>query len=377
MPLGTTAPGGSGVPPTTLPASGVLGRSSSTTIAPTIVESDGSTVSPSLDEFLAADDQPSALVGRLGRAMSMAGTIFAVGVVAALVGFVRGRRDELRALIGWVRMAGLVVIAGGVIELATLDEAQSSALGDLIGTKPGVAAILKIVAGLLILLGFGERSGRLAAPPRSLSAAVAVDTPPDAHPGARSADTPGGDLRWMPDVTAVFGLTGVALVLASYWFDGHTVSRGPWAVHAFVNLVHVGAAAVWVGGVFAMALLAGLRRRRTEHTGLAAMVVRFSSIAAVSLGSLAVAGLVMTWLVIDGPSDLVSSDWGRLLIAKVVVVAVAAGIGAYNHFALRPALEQRPDDPSLARHLRVWLAVESAAFVVVIVLTAVLVGAAT
>jgi len=90
-----------------------------------------------------------------------------------------------------------------------------------------------------------------------------------------------------------------------------------------------------------------------------------------------VAGLVMAWMVIDGPTDLWSTDWGRVLLAKIVVVAVAAGMGAYNHFSLRPALEQRPADPALVRHLRTSLMIESAAFVVVIVLTAILVGSAT
>ncbi len=72
------------------------------------------------------------------------------------------------------------------------------------------------------------------------------------------------------------------MALGAYWFDGHTVSQGPWIVHAAVNLVHVTAVSVWVGGVFAMALRASMRRRRRADIGLAEMVVRFSTIAAVS-----------------------------------------------------------------------------------------------
>jgi copper transport protein len=85
----------------------------------------------------------------------------------------------------------------------------------------------------------------------------------------------------------------------------------------------------------------------------------------------------MTVLVLDAPGDLYDTEWGRLLLIKVLAVAVAAGLGAYNHFKLRPALERSPDDPTLAHHLRVSLTIESAVLVGVVVLTALLVAAAT
>lgn len=342
------------------------------TTSAAVGEGSGSVEPASLEEFLEGGDDPGSVVGRVGRTMSTAGTIFAAGVIAALVAFVRGRRDELRTLIGWVRLAGFLVVAGGVTEFAALDETQSAGVVDVLGTRPGTAALLTLVAGVLIFVGFGDRAGKVVGGARSLSAA-AFDV--EALPEASAGDEV--DANWTPDATATIGLAGLALALVSYWFDGHTVSRGPWLVHALVNLVHVGAAAVWVGGVFAMTALVLLRRRRTEPTGLAAMVVRFSGIAAVSLGALAVAGAVMTWLVIDGPSDLWSTGWGQVLIAKVAVVAVAAGMGGYNHFSLRPALEQRPADPAVVRHLRISLSIESAALLGVILLTAVLVGSAT
>ena len=336
----------------------------------------GATGTAALDAFLESGDDVGSVVGRVGRTMSIAGMIFAAGVIAALAAFVRGRRDELRGLIGWVRLAGFVVIAGGVTEFAALDETQTSGLIDVIGTKPGTAALLKVAAGLLVFVGFGDRSGTIEAAPRSLSSATAVRSDDGAVdiPAHGESDV---DASWSPDATAAIGLVGLVLGLVSSSFDGHTVSRGPWLVHAVVNLVHVGAASVWVGGVISMTALAVLRRRRAERIGLAAMVVRFSTVAAVSLAALTVAGVVMTWMVVAGPSDLVSTDWGRVLLAKVAVVAIAAGMGGYNHFALRPALELRPTDPSLVRHLRISLSIESAMFFVVIVLTAILVGSAT
>lgn len=334
-----------------------------------------------LESFLGADGvgDDATPVGRAGRALTFLGTIFGLGALAALTWVIRGRRDELRSVLSWVRLAGLVIGVGGVVELAALQSSSSVAVTELLETKAGVAALLKIVGGLVVWFGIHDRAGQLIAPQRSLSAAVALDLA--SHDVAGSVPThvesSGTMHRWAPTRSAAFGMAGYAVVLVSLWFDGHTVSRGPWAIHSLVNLVHVGAAAVWGGGVFAMATVVWMRRRRSEEAGLAEMVIRFSGIAAASLVAVIVAGLTMTFMIVDGPGDLFSTAWGRLLIAKTLVVAIGAGIGGYNHFRLKPALESSPNDPSLALHLRRSLTIESAVFGAIVVITAFLVAAAT
>ncbi len=370
-PTTTTAPSAS-TPVTSAPAATPAVSSPPTT------EVDHSTMA--MDEFLADTDSPGPFFGRAARTISMTSTVFAVGVIAALAWVIRGRRDELERLRGWVRLAGLGLLTGGLMALAALDETQSDPLTEIVTTKPGVAAFLTMAAGVLVVAGFGSSAGRIAGLPRPLSAAVAVDELTTKRPErAAEPDTApeNGALRWVPDRTAAVGVTGLALALAGYWFDGHTVSRGPWIVHGAVNLVHVAAASVWVGGVFAMTLVAWMRTRRRSETDLGAMVVRFSTIAGISLAALSGAGLVMAWLVLDAPGDLFSTDWGQVLLVKVGVVALAAGLGGYNHFVLRPALESRRDDPGLAVHLRRSLLVEAAVMAVVVVITAVLVASST
>lgn len=334
-----------------------------------------------LEDFLAsgADSSDAVAVGRVGRGVTILGAVFGIGVLAALVWTIRGRREELETQLAWVRLAGLVLFTGGIIEFASLTEANPSAgLTAVLDTKAGLATALKMVGGLAVLIGFHQRAGRIIAPMHSLSAAVATDLPVT----ARAATTRTGhqaehEHRWAPTASAAVGLGGLAAVLISFWFDGHTVSKGPWAIHSVVNLVHLGAAAVWGGGVFAMATVAWTRHRRELRTGLAAMVVRFSSIASVALVAVIVAGLLMTWMILESPGDLFGTRWGQVLLAKIAVVSVAAGLGGYNHFRLRPRLEQRPDDPAVAKELRTTLSIESIVFVVVIALTAVLVAAAT
>ncbi len=338
-----------------------------------------------MDDFLNAGSMShdSAALGRVGRTISILGAIFGIGVLAALVWTIRGRHEELDTQLAWIRLAGLAMFTGGFIEYAALTDIDPAAsLDALLTTKPGAATALKMVGGLAVMFGFHGRAGRIVAPPLSLSAAVATELRPENLPTA--AETAHhdhghghGEHRWTPTSSAALGLVGYALVLISFWFDGHTVSKGPWAVHSVVNFIHLGAAAVWGGGVFAMTTVAWMRRCRSERVGLAAMVVRFSSIATVSLAAVIVAGLVMTVMILDTPGDLFGTQWGRILVAKIAVVAVAAGLGGYNHFRLRPELEQRPDDPALAKELRVSLAIESAVFIAIVVLTAILVASAT
>jgi copper transport protein len=364
----TTAAHATTAPATTAPAASEAATSApATTVAGAVA----------LEEFLDDDGGAGPWLGRFGRILSIGGTIFAAGVTAALVWVVRGRRDELDHLLSWIRLAGVALVAGGLTEMAALLEASDTSFGDAATTRPGAAALLTLVGGVLVVLGLGAGVGRIANPPRSLSAAVAIDERESTTSEAGHPDSRRDALQWLPDTTAIVGLVGIALAIAAYWFDGHTVSRGPWALHAAINLVHVGAASAWAGGVFAIGALAALRRHRRSDIGLAPMIVRFSSIAAVSLAALTVAGAVMTWLVIDSVDDLWTSNWGRVLIAKIAIVALAASLGGYNHLKLRPELDARPDDPSLAHHLRVSLLVESILLAGAIVMTAVLVATAT
>ncbi|TDT14746.1 copper transport protein [Ilumatobacter fluminis] len=366
-PVTTESSGATTVPATTLTQLDVP----PTTAAATPAASPTTTVPPAaLDEFLAGDDtaDDAAWVGRVGRTFTFLGLIFGLGTVAALVWVIRGRRDEIAAELNWVRIAGLAIALGGFIEWAGLHMTHDAVATELLQTKAGVAVALKIVGGLVVLIGFHPGVGRVVAPARSLSAATLTD---DASPDTRAAGA-----RWVPTTSAAIGLIGFALVLASFWFDGHTVSRGWWPLHAAVNLVHVLAAAVWAGGVFAMTTIVFMRRRSDDPTDTASMVVRFSSIAGFALAAVAVAGAVMTFSIIDEPGDLFSTQWGRVMVAKIVGVALAALLGAYNHFRIRPSLEQRPDDPALLADLRRTLAIESGLFVLIVLLTSWLVAAA-
>lgn len=125
-------------------------------------------------------------------------------------------------------------------------------------------------------------------------------------------------------------LGGAAALLAANLFDGHTVTKGPRLVTAVVDVVHV-----------------------------------------------AGAGVVLAVIILDSPSELWGTEWGRLLIAKTVFVVAAAAAGAYNHRVLIPQMSHDPASPQLPARFRSVITAEAAALLVVLVLTAFLMGAAS
>ena len=88
------------------------------------------------------------------------------------------------------------------------------------------------------------------------------------------------------------------------------------------------------------------------------MALRFSRVASVALASVAVAGTALAIAILDSPSELFTTSWGRLLIVKVLAVAIAAGIGAYNHFVTVPMLDRDPADGEAANRLRRLVRIE-------------------
>jgi len=142
-----------------------------------------------------------------------------------------------------------------------------------------------------------------------------------------------------------------------------------------IDLVHVFGAAVWLGGLVCLVLLS--RTRNSDANAFIAAVVKFSVVAAIALGAVGVAGLGLTVTILDSFSELWSTAWGRLLIAKVMIVAVAATAGAFNHFVLIPKLRSQSALDEARHSLVRTIKVEVAALGVAVAVTSVLVAAAS
>ncbi|MFE2328540.1 copper resistance CopC/CopD family protein [Streptomyces sp. NPDC059385] len=138
-----------------------------------------------------------------------------------------------------------------------------------------------------------------------------------------SAEASGGT-RDTDDLT--FGLaiggTVVSAGIAATWALSEHASTGIQPGLAMpVDIVHLLAAATWLGGL--AALLVGLHKVPGMER---AAVLRFSKVAFVSVLVLAVTGVYQSWRQIGSWSALTGTDYGRLLLLKVGLVAVLIGL---------------------------------------------------
>ena len=128
---------------------------------------------------------------------------------------------------------------------------------------------------------------------------------------------------WMLPASGVAAL-GLVVTTAAV---GHPVA-GPWpGLELPIAVVHVAAMTVWLGGLAGLVL--GVLRPGIAAGELAVAMPRFSRMAFGSVVALVVTGIVQSVREVGSPAALVSTTYGWLLVAKLLVVAVilaAAGV---------------------------------------------------
>ena len=102
-----------------------------------------------------------------------------------------------------------------------------------------------------------------------------------------------------------------------------------------LDVVHLAAGAMWLGGIAGLVVSF---RSGTEPVCSLAQVVRFSTIAVVTVLVVVGAGLGMAWIVLPSLDDLVTTGYGLALLTKVALVIPVIGLGAYNRRRLVPPM---------------------------------------
>jgi putative copper export protein len=138
---------------------------------------------------------------------------------------------------------------------------------------------------------------------------------------------------------AAVGIAAAAAMLADVG-TSHIASSAnahPEHVETFVHWLHVVAVGTWVGGLAALLVclpaLAG--------DAVRSAVRRFSTSAGIGIGLVAVTGLVRAVQELGPLSNLLTTDFGRLLVAKSVLLVALAGLGAGQRLVGVPAAPRR------------------------------------
>lgn len=352
------------------------------------VGADGAHVAPNAAlaaaALIEAEPPPGDGIARMGRWLSLLGALVGLGVIAFAATTLVGSPREVAEATFWIRRSGVAIVAGTALEVLGTSMMLSGSLLDAILPAGllaalisafGVAVVLRIGGGIALLRGTSAEV-RPASDRHDGDAYAPVDGAPASSGPAllTSAPITRYRLNLAGSTVAIAGAVAVAL---SYLFDGHTVTTTPAVVVRLAAVTHVVAAGVWVGGVLMLGRLLAWRRRRGVRLEAAELAVRFSSVAAIALAAVAVAGLALTWAILDSPSELISTPWGRFLLLKLALVGIAVGLGGYNHRFVVPYLDADEGQEAVGDRLRRVVRIEGSVLVGVVAATAALVGAAS
>ncbi len=114
---------------------------------------------------------------------------------------------------------------------------------------------------------------------------------------------------------------------------GHAAGLGDHSMALTNSVVHAVTAAVWVGGLVALGALVW---PRAQDLSIAAQ--RFGYLALASVVLLTVSGLGNAYVRLGAPSDLFTSGYGRLVLAKAALLIVLVAISSWIRQRLLPQL---------------------------------------
>lgn len=176
-------------------------------------------------------------------------------------------------------------------------------------------------------------------------------------------------LAWLTDRVALLWpafLLGLGFA-AGLSLSGHSGAGGSWSA-AVADWVHLASAMLWLGGLVTLVVVVWPAAPSLRRDAF----LRFSRLATVLIALILGAGVYLSVLRLPAVADLWSTSYGRVLLVKIGLVALALLWGAFHHFVVRPALA-RPGSDRIAGRVPRSLAGESAVGMAILLVAAVLV----
>jgi putative copper resistance protein D len=141
---------------------------------------------------------------------------------------------------------------------------------------------------------------------------------------------------WLPVLSA-------ASLLGAMAWPGHAGATPGWAGTTYLaaDVVHLIAAGAWLGGLVPFAVLLSFARTSLDHNWAVSTVNatrRFSILGILSVGALLTTGLVATWNLAGSVQGLIATNYGRLLLLKILLFAGMIFIASINRFRITPKL---------------------------------------
>ncbi len=144
----------------------------------------------------------------------------------------------------------------------------------------------------------------------------------------------------LADWLALAAALGLTAAIAGTGHAGST-SGEMGSLHLAADALHLLAAAAWTGGLVSLVILLAVVRRHqaVASASLARNAVRrFSTLGIIAVATLLLTGTVNAWILVGSFHALVITEYGRLLMLKMIAFAVMLAFAGVNRFWLTPRL---------------------------------------
>ena len=213
-----------------------------------------------------------------------------------------------------------------------LHEQQNRRIRRLIGISMAVAAL---ASGAKILLSSASMSGELAGMFDRDFTRMILGAGEGLASGVRIAGLAVGTLIFSSrSGLRVLAQLGAAAASISFGLVGHIHALLPNPVPTLLLCIHLLCAAFWLGALGPLLIAA----RDGADSQIAALASRFGMLALGIVMLLLCAGLSLLWILIDDVGRFWSSDYGKMITLKVLLVACLLGLAAVNKLRLTPRL---------------------------------------
>ena len=112
-------------------------------------------------------------------------------------------------------------------------------------------------------------------------------------------------------------------------------------VHPAADVLHLIAAAAWVGALAPLAILLAVTGHQADELDMArTATLRFSLLGIAAVATLLATGLINSWYLVGSVDALLHTHYGKLLLLKLALFLGMVAVAAFNRSRLTPALVQ-------------------------------------
>ena len=133
-------------------------------------------------------------------------------------------------------------------------------------------------------------------------------------------------------ISYILSILGVSSILLSFVIFGHATKHG--LVGQFLIIIHLVGLSYWIGSLLPLRKMCNF----IEYEKLRLVAHLFGIYALGYVGVLIIAGLIFSYILLGDISSLITTDYGNVLLIKMIIVSMLLSLGAMNKFKIIPYL---------------------------------------